>query len=650
MRSFSDTLENNTKLISRRMFILSAVKIGVFISIISRLFYLQISENIKYRSLSDKNRFREWKLAPQRGVIEDYFGSKIADNQNTFQLHMIPEDVPNIEELFFKLSRIIEFSEKKKKSLIKRLKKRLPWQPIIVSDNLTWREFTRLNLFLHEMNGIKPVVALARKYSQDGSSSHIIGYVSDVSVKDLDNSKTLREMNVPGLKTGKNGLEKFLNEPIIGTPGVQRFEVNAFGKRIKELKLVEGSSGKNFKTTIDKEVQKYSAKLLEGKSGSICVMDIYTGDIISVVSSPTFDSNKFVHGISFEDWDNLLKNTKKPLINRSLAGLYPPGSTIKPIVALSALENDIVSTKTMVECRGSMELYGQTYHCWKDKGHGYMNLRSAIKQSCDIYFYETSRKLGVDRLSITAEQFGLGKKVLGVLGEEKSGVVPNTKWKLAALGKGWVLGETLLAGIGQGYFQTTPIQLCLMMAQFANGGYKIKARIIDDKYSIQSTVDSWRKEFLRLKAIESNSNLEKNVYEASSDLEKLYKNKENIKFVLDALYGATNEPMGTSYRSRHTKSNYVYAGKTGTSQIRTISKKQRELKLKNKDLPYEQRDHALFTAFAPYKNPRYAISIIIEHGGAGSSGAAPLAKKLIKKLLDRHELRKKYQLDLFQEV
>ncbi len=228
--------------------------------------------------------------------------------------------------------------------------------------------------------------------------------------------------------------------------------------------------------------------------------------------------------------------------------------------------------------------------------------------------------------------------------------MPNTKFKFATLGRGWVLGETLLAGIGQGYFQTTTIQLCLMMAQIANGGYKIQARIIDDKYLIQSTVDSWRKEFLRLKAIKNNSNLGKTVYEASSNLEKLYKNKENIKFVLDALYGATNEPMGTSYRSRHTKSEYIYAGKTGTSQIRTITKEERELKLKNKDLPYKKRDHALFIAFAPYKNPRYSISIVIEHGGAGSSGAAPIGKKLIKKILERHELRKKYQLDLFQEV
>ena len=623
------------------MFVLSALKLAVFVSIISRLFYLQISENIKYRSLSDKNRFREWKIVPQRGIIEDFFGKKIADNTQSFELHMIPEDVLNLETLFFRLSRIINFDNKKQRKIINRLKKRKRWEPIIISDNLSWSEFSRLNLFLHEMQGVKPVVALARKYSSDGSSSHIIGYVADTSVKDLENSELLREINIPGLKTGKNGLEKSFNESMIGTPGIQRFEVNAYGKRIKELELVKGIAGTNFRTTIDQEIQKFTSELVGEKSGSVCVMDIYTGDIVVLVSSPTFDANKFVHGINQEDWNKLLQNKMKPLINKPLAGLYPPGSTIKPIVALSALENDVMSTKKFIQCKGKTELYGQTYHCWKEKGHGFMNMRSAIKQSCDIYFYEISRRLGIDRLSVTAKQFGLGKKVLESFNEEKKGIVPNTKWKLKNIGTGWVLGETLISGIGQGYFQSTPIQLCLMMAQLANGGYEIKPRIIDDKYALQSIVDAWREQF---------SNINNDINFSSPSLKKLYRNKENIKFVLDALYGATNEPMGTSYRSRLIKNGYIYAGKTGTSQIRRITEEERKLKLKNKDLPYEKRDHALFIAFAPYKNPRYSISVVIEHGGAGSSGAAPVAKKIIKKVLERHELRKKFQLDLFQEA
>ena len=627
MRSFSETFENKSRLITRRMFILSSLKIAVFIGIICRLFYLQISENIKWRSLSDKNRLREWKMPPQRGIIEDYFGEKIAKNSQVFQLHMIPEDVPNLEELFFRLSKIIDFNERKKSNLIKRLKKRKPWEPIIISDNLSWSEFSRLNLFLHETPGIKPVVSIARKYIEDGSFSHIIGYVSAVSVKDLENSALLRKINIPGLKTGKNGLEKSLNEDMIGKPGLQRFEVNAYGKRIKELKFVEGTAGKNYRTTLDIDVQQFTSELLKDKSGSICVMDIYTGDIIAMVSSPTFDANKFVHGIDTKDWQDLINDDKKPLINKSIAGLYPPGSTIKPLVALSALENDVISPNTTTECKGVIELYGHTYHCWKEKGHGFLRLREGIKQSCDIYFYEVARRLGVDRLAETANKFGLGNKVLDILDEERTGLVPSTKWKLKNIGRGWLLGETLLAGIGQGYFQVTPIQLCLMTAQLANGGYKIKPKIIYNEQALQSTTDASREQFGRL-----------------------YRNQENVKFVLDAQFGATNEPMGTSYRSRHVKPEYIFAGKTGTSQIRSITEEERELKIKQKDLPYKRRDHALFTAFAPYKNPRYAFSVVIEHGGAGSSAAAPLAKKVIKKVLDRQQLRTKYQPDLFQEV
>jgi len=627
MLSFSKTFQSKSKTITRRMFILSSLKIAIFVAIITRLFYLQISENIKWRTLSDKNRLREWKTVPQRGIIEDYFGTKIAKNTQVFQLHMIPEDVPNLEELFFKLSKIIDFDKRAKTNLIKRLKKRKPWETIIISDNLSWSEFSRLNLFLHEMQGIKPVVAVARKYLEDGSSSHIIGYVSEMSIKDLENSALLREINVPGLKTGKNGLEKSLNEEMIGQPGLQRFEVNAHGKRIKELKLIQGTTGKNYRTTLDIEVQKSASELLKDKSGSICIMDIYTGDLVAMVSSPTFDANKFVHGIASKDWQDLINNEKKPLINKSIAGLYPPASTIKPLVALSALENDVISPNTTTECRGEIELYGHKYHCWKEKGHGFMRLRNAIKQSCDIYFYEVARRLGVDRLAVTANKFGLGNKVLDILSEELTGLVPSTKWKLKNIGKGWLLGETLLAGIGQGYFQVTPIQLCLMAAQLANGGHKIEPKIIYNEQALQPTIDASSKRF-----------------------KQLYRNQENVKFVLDAQFGATNEPMGTSYGSRHVKSEYIFAGKTGTAQTRSITEEERELKLKQKDLPYKKRDHALFIAFAPYKNPRYAFSIVIEHGGSGSSNAAPIAKKIIKKVLDRDQLRKKYQTDLIQEI
>ena len=639
MLNSKDTGLDKNLILSRRVFILSIVKLLVFGSLVGRLFSLQIKQNKKYKTLSDNNRIREWKLAPQRGIFKDYFGKVIADNSQVFQLHIVPEDIEDIRDLLFRIKSIVSISQDQLNKVAKKIKKQKPWEPVIISDNLSWEEFSKLNLFLHELPGIKPVVSVARYYPDEYNFSHVLGYVSDANANDLATNTRLIEFNVPGLKVGKTGLEKNLDNQLIGDAGYQRFEVNAYGKRIKEIDFNTGKSGEDYKLTIDAEIQDYGHKLLEDKSGSICVMDVLNGDVVAMISSPSFNPNKFVHGINKKDWNELLNNIDKPLVHKSVAGLYPPGSTIKPIVALSALEHDVISPKLVLNCTGSIELYGQKYHCWKKKGHGYLGLRNAIKQSCDCYFYEVARRLGVDRLSVTAKKFGLGDYVLENFIEEKKGTVPNTKWKLKNIGKGWVLGETLISGIGQGYFQTSPLQICLMMAQLANGGYKVKPRIIDNQNSYEQLINIWKK---RLEQEELGIYVEKNLQniETYSDfLAPLVRNHENVKFVNEAMFGSTNEPLGTSYRSRFTDPKYVYAGKTGTSQVKKITEEERESEIKIEDIPYQFRDHALFVAFAPYKNPRYALSVVIEHGGSGSSSAAPIAKKLIKKILDRHALR-----------
>ena len=631
--------ESKITLVGRRMFILSAAKAIVVLGIVGRLISLQITESKKYKTLSDKNRFREWKFAPPRGLINDYFGKEIASNRQVYQLHVIPENSENLEVLFFRLKSILNLSEKDITKIRKKIKSQKPWDPVIISDNLNWSDFSRINLFLHDLQGVEPVVSVARLYKEP-SSAHVIGYVSKASKKDLQTKEYLQNKIATGTRIGKTGLENKLDSKVIGDVGYKRYEVNAYGKRIKEISIDPGKSGENFRTTLDLDVQKLSSKLLEGKSGTVCVMDIYRGDIVSMVSSPIFDSNKFVHGINKKDWNSLLKHRDKPLINKAVAGLYPPGSTIKLLSAISALENDVFNPKTTIRCQGHIELYGQKYHCWKKKGHGFVNMREGMKQSCDVYFYEVARKLGIDRLAETARKFGLGKPVLTDLFEERSGVVPNTEWKKKYIGKNWYLGETLHAGIGQGYWQTSPLQLCLMMAQIANGGYKIEPRLI---------LDTNEEKFNGLEEFINNKNLFPDdvgtLYEfiAKFKYKSLFRNQENIKFVQDALFGATNEPLGTSYRSRLTKKELVYAGKTGTSQVRRFTELQRELEIKNEDLPYEQRDHALFVAFAPYKEPRYAISVLVEHGGSGSKSAAPIAKQVIKKVLEKHSLRESHR-------
>ena len=628
--------ESKIRLIGRRMFVISAAKAVIVFGIVGRLISLQINESKKYKTLSDKNRFREWKFSPPRGLINDYFGKEIASNKQVYQLHIIPENSENLGVLIFRLKNILNLTEREIFKIRRKISSQKPWDPVVVSDNLTWSEFSRINLFLHELQGAEPVVSVARLYTEP-SSVHVIGYVSKASKKDLQTKEYLQNKIAAGTRVGKTGLENRLDSEVIGEVGYKRYEVNAFGKRIKEISIDPGKSGKNFRTTLDLDVQEIASKQLEGKSGSVCVMDIYRGDIIAMVSSPSFDPNQFVHGIDKKSWNGLIKHRDKPLINKAIAGLYPPGSTIKTLAAISALENDTFNPKTAVRCTGSIELYGEKFHCWKKKGHGYMDMRNGIKQSCDIYFYEVARKLGIDRLSETAKKFGLGKPVLKGLIEERSGVVPNTSWKKKNIGKNWYLGETLHAGIGQGYWQTSPLQLCLMTAQIANGGYEIKPRIILDKEVKNKFTDL--NQFIEDKKILSDDSVTLSDFIGKFKYKSLFKNSENIKFVQDALFAATNEPGGTSYGSRLTKEGFIFAGKTGTSQVKRFTEKQRELEVKNEDLPYQERDHALFVAFAPYKDPRYSISVLVEHGGSGSRSAAPIAKKVIKKVLEKHPLR-----------
>ena len=620
--------------INRRMFIIGAAKFIIFSGIIVRLFSLQIKDNKKYSTLSDKNRLREWRLPPIRGEFLDYFDNVIAGNNRVYELHVIPEQVEDFRYLIVRLKEILNLTNSQFEKIIKQKNQQKPWETLIVSKNLTWEQFSKVNHYLYDLVGAKPVISVSRNYPYDESYTHVLGYVSEASENDILNNQSIKDNLVPGLKVGKTGLEKSFENQLIGTNGIQRYEVNAYGKRINQVDQIDGLKGNTIKLTLDTEIQKKSAELLRGMAGSINVMDIYTGDIIAMQSSPSFDPNLFIFGISQDDWQLIRNNPLKPLVNKSLSGLYSPGSTFKPIVALSALENNIITKNFKVNCTGKTEMYGQTYHCWKEKGHGVVNLKEAMKQSCDTYFYEIARKLGVDRLRETSIKFGLGDKVLDkTFNNEKKGLVPDTKWKKNNLGKGWVLGETLITGIGQGYIQTTPLQLCLMTAQLANGGFKIYPKI---------TINEKDKTAVEIKELmnEGQDFLESF---GNDQYTKLFDKKENIELIRNSMFASTNEIRGTSYSSRIEDPKYQFAGKTGTSQVKRITEAERELDLATKDIDYKNRDHALFIAFGPFKNPRYALSIVIEHGGSGSSVAAPLAKELFKLIIDRHDLREQAQ-------
>ena len=630
--------------INRRMFIISAAKFIVFTGIIVRLFSLQITNNKKYSTLSDKNRLREWRLPPIRGEFLDYFDNVIAGNLKVYQLHVVPEEVEDFKSLMLRLKQILNLSNNEFAKIIKQKNKQKSWETLIVSKNLTWDQFTKVNYFLYDLVGAKPVMTVSRNYPFNKDYTHVLGYVSSASEQDILNNSLIKDNHVPGLKVGKTGLEKTYENVLLGTNGIQRYEVNAYGKRVNQVDFTKGLKGNTIKLTIDTEIQKKCSELLKGKAGSISVMDIYTGDIIAMQSSPSFDPNLFLFGINQDDWQLIRNNPLKPLINKTLSGLYSPGSTFKPMVALSALENKVISKDFKVRCTGKTELFGQTFHCWKKKGHGVVDLKNAMKQSCDTYFYEIARLLGVDRLRVTSAKFGLGDKVLSnAYDNEKKGLVPDTNWKKNNLGASWVLGETLITGIGQGYIQTTPLQLCLMTAQLGNGGFKIYPKIVVEKND--KTADEI-KAFMKKSLINKENNLLDEGKEFLKSLTKNVHNKlfldpENIRLVKEAMFVSTNELRGTSYSSRIEDPKYQFAGKTGTSQVKRISKRDRELDLKTFEIPYNERDHALYVAFGPYKNPRYALSIVIEHGGSGSSAAAPIAKELFKLIIDRHELREK---------
>ncbi len=595
-------IESKSKIISRRGFMLSLGKLAFFTVIASRLAYLQIYKSKEFKQLSDRNRYREIKEIPERGIIYDFKNRIIASNNQVYQISIFPKEIKNLNEFFYSLRNYIDFDIleiRKYKNQIYRHKRQRKIEAFVIDKKLTWKTVSKINYNLSNIPYIQPIVSYERTYAHPEEFAHIVGYIGEPNKKELNKiSKDL--LYVPNLKIGKIGIERKFENKIIGSPTKLVIETDAFGRQIKQVGSEEGKKGENFLSTLDSDLQLLAKKAIGNESGSIIVMTT-DGQIRCCVSSPSFDANLFTYGINQFEYKRFLKNEKKPLNNKPLSAQYPPGSTFKMLVALSAMENDIVDKNFKINCKESVEYFEQKYHCWKKKGHGKVDMKKAIKESCDIYFYEVARLLGVDRLYQTAIRFGLGEYTLSNFGEEKKGVVPNTKWKKKSIGEPWYLGETIITGIGQGYIQTTPIQLCKMIAQIANGGYRIKPSLdMSDEFLLG---------------------------------EKIVKNDDHLEIIKDALYSATNEWKGTSYKSR-IKGNLEFCGKTGTSQVRKITEEQREKEIKNKDLPWKFRDHSLFTGYGPVSNPKYAISVVIDHGGSGSSKAAPIAKKVMNKVFE----------------
>ncbi len=599
------------KVLIRRSLIMALIKFLLLMVIIARLYYLQVYQADRYKTLADENRISTRLLVPPRGIIFDRNGVTIASNQQNFQALIVAEQAPNVQETLDAFKKIMPLSEAEEERIKKDLKRNRSFVPIKIRDNLSWEEVSRIQLNAPDLPGIVIDEGLTRYYPFGAGMVHILGYVSSVSDKDVKDDPLLE---VPGFKIGKSGIEKYLEKALRGESGNLKLEVNAYGRIMKEIERVDGIPGKDVQLTIDSRLQQKAFELFGEESGAAVLLDVHTGEILAFVSAPSFDPNMMTQGLSTEDWNALLHNERNPLTDKAISGQYSPGSTFKMIVALAALEAGVIKPETRTYCAGKMFLGNHAFHCWKKEGHGHLNVVEALQHSCDIFFYETAQKLGIEKIADMARRFGLGSKINIGLENEKAGLIPDKEWKLRRFGEPWQQGESLISGIGQGYILTTPLQLATMTARLVNGGYEIKPT------------------FLKV------SDGEK------SKIKKIDVSPANLELIKEGMYAVVNKPGGTAWRSQFDYHGQRMGGKTGTTQVRRITMKERREGIKKEsELPWRLRNHALFVGYAPHDNPKYAVAVLVEHGGGGSSVAAPLAGKILREavMLDptREEVR-----------
>ena len=580
------------KTLNRRTFFLLIVKLSLFTILGSRLFNIQILNSKKYKTLSENNQINLEIIYPIRGDIKDRNGNIIATNNKVYDLYIIPEQSNNLEKTLNNLKNFINFDFKHKRQVIDLSKKIKQFERIKVLEDLSWEQLELIESNKNQLEGLHLQENYKRIYTQGNSLSHILGYISQPSQKDLILPYISK---MPNLDIGKTGIEKFFNENLIGIAGQREVEVNAKGRLIREISRVSSKKGKDVSISIDMNLQNFTQnELKQFKAGAIVVMDINSGQILSMTSTPNYDPNLILKKPNQKYWNSLIDNSLSPLTNRSIQGLYSPGSTFKMIVAIAALKDNIINNKTTEFCNGKIEFGDRIYHCWKTKGHGKMNVENAIKESCDVFFYETARKLGINKISKLAKEFGLGEIYnIGIDGEKK-GIVPNKKWKKNNLKESWYAGETLIAGIGQGYALSNPLQLAVMTSRIASNGKKIYPTLIKDNKE---------KKFNTINNIEN-----------------------YLPLIKKAMFNVVNKPGGTAHRSMSV--DYLYSGKTGTSQVKKISLSERESEdFRKKEVEWKNKDHAIFVGYMPSDTPKYAISVVIEHGGSGASTAAPIAKR-----------------------
>ncbi|NFV81141.1 penicillin-binding protein 2 [Magnetospirillum aberrantis] len=602
------------KIFARRAVMLAGGKAVLVGALAARMYYLQVLESDKYTMLAEDNRVSMRLLPPPRGQILDRNGVAMAINQHNYRVLVVPEDTPAMAYTLDALSTIITLTDHDRARIAKEAKRRRSFVPITVRENLSWEEVARIEVNAPDLPGVLIDVGQSRYYPLQSLGAHILGYVSAVSENDLTGDP-LEEL--PGFRIGKGGVEKIYDMALRGKGGTSSLEVNAVGRVIRELERNEGEPGVNLTLTLDTRLQEYAAQRLGDESAACVVMDIHTGEVLVMASTPSFDPNAFNRGLTTEEWKTLSTNPRSPLQNKALSGTFAPGSTFKLVVALAALESGAVTPDQRVFCPGHMQLGSIKFHCWKKGGHGAQDLISAIKNSCDVYFYEIARRVGIDKIAEVARRFGLGVSTGIDLPNERSGLIPDRAWKRKAMKQPWHPGETLVNGIGQGYVLATPLQLATMTARIANGGLAVEPHVARDLITDQAALIRPKPEW------------------PSCGM-----SQKNLQLVRKGMFAVSNEPGGTAFRARINQDGMWLSGKTGTAQVRRITMRERETGVKkNEDLPWKERDHALFVAYAPEDNPRYSIAVVVEHGGGGSAVAAPIARDIMIEVQKRERAR-----------
>lgn len=608
MRRTQRDTEESVRKIRRRALLMGGAMAGFVAVLGARMRYLQVDQAEEFRLLAEENRINIRLIPPARGLILDRNGKLIAGNEQNYRVVITREDAGDVELVLKRLAAIVPLTPEEIDRTLKEVQRRSPFVPITVADRLSWDDFSKIAINAPSLPGVTPEVGLSRSYPLDTDFAHIVGYVGPVSERDLEGLENPDPvLQIPKFQIGKIGVERWTEDSLRGRAGQKRIEVNHVGRVMRELERREGVPGSDIRLTIDAQMQNFAQVRLGEESAAAVAVDVETGDILACASAPSFDPNLFVRGISQADYSILTGNDHRPLANKSVQGAYPPGSTFKMITALAALQAGVITPQTGVYCPGHYEVGTRRFHCWKRGGHGTVSLHSALAESCDVYFYDIAQRVGIDRMAEMGRLFGLGSRHDLPMSAITEGVMPDKAWKQQRYGQEWRIGDTINASIGQGYVLTSPLQLAVMTARIASGR-ALQPRLIH-------MIDN------------------ETVPLAEAPL--LPVDAAHLDAVRRGMFEVMNGARGTAKSSRIADEALLMAGKTGTAQVRNISAAERAAGVVSNDqLPWERRDHALFVCYAPYDRPKVAVSLVVEHGGGGSTAAAPIARDILLNCLN----------------